>query len=156
MITNNKLDKSFGPIGNYAGMTIFIIGLIGSIVTKSFSLPIIITTLIGAFCGFSNSSALIDYDNKRFKLSNNLFGIIKTGKWINIKPEMKIGIKKSTKTWRTFSRSNRNIDVSNKDYRIFIYDYRSRPIMPIYKTNSLDTAQNELKKISSQLEINLM
>ena len=92
MIINNRLEKSFGPIGSAAGMFMFIAGLV---TTCFISLIGLILVLIGAFVGFTTTSTLIDLKNNKIKLSNNLFGIIKIGKWIDIKSNMKIGIKKS-------------------------------------------------------------
>lgn len=58
MIENNKLDKSFGPVGTSAGTILFVVGLI-----LTFShLTGLILILIGAFVGFSSTSALIDYE----------------------------------------------------------------------------------------------
>jgi hypothetical protein len=56
----------------------------------------LILIIIGAFIGFTTSSTLVDFDKKRIKFSNNLFGIITTGKWTYINSDMKFGIKKSS------------------------------------------------------------
>lgn len=147
MIVKSELDKSFGPSGTFAGYTIFIIGLI----TTYSNWGGLILVLVGAFMGFSSTSTLIDLDKKKIKYSNNLFGFIKTGKWIDIDPTMKIGIKESNITWTTFSRSNRSIDTVKKDFRIVLCDSAETEIMEISKSKSVDSAMLQLETLSRQL-----
>jgi hypothetical protein len=66
---------------------------------------------------------------------------------------MKIGIKESNMTWRTFSRSNRSIDTDVKDFRLILLDAEDQEIMPIMKLNSLDSAIAEQKILCDKLEI---
>lgn len=152
MIINNKLDKSFGPIGTVAGITIFVVGII----LVFFSLSGLFLIFFGAFVGFSSTSTLIDFDKKRIKFSNNLFGIFRTGKWLDISTDMKIGIKKSNKTWRTYSQGSRTLDISNQDFRIILYDSANKEIMPVMKTNTFDSAKIEIEKLSKQLGLGLI
>ncbi len=151
MIENNKFDKSFGPVGTSAGMFLFIAGLI----LTFFHLAGLILLLIGAFVGFSSTSTLIDYERKRVKFSNNLFGFIRIGQWVKIEPSMKIGIKESNLTWRSYSQGNRPLDIENKDYRIILLDSVNKEIMPIKKFSTNDLAKIELGTIGHQLGLNL-
>lgn len=147
MIENNKLDKSFGPVGTSAGVILFVAGLI-----LTFShLTGLILMLIGAFVGFSSTSALIDYEKKQIKFSNNLFGIIKIGQWLSIEPDMKIGIKESNLTWRAYSMGNRTLDINNKDYRIILFDSGNKEIMQIKKTKSKESAIIDLETMKNRL-----
>ncbi|HPS74568.1 MAG TPA: hypothetical protein PLD52_09780 [Bacteroidales bacterium] len=147
MIENNKLDKSFGPVGTSAGVILFVVGLI-----LTFShLTGLILMLIGAFVGFSSTSALIDYEKKQIKFSNNLFGIIKIGQWLSIEPDMKIGIKESNLTWRTYSMGNRTLDINNKDYRIILFDSGNKEIMQIKKTKLKESAIIDLETMRNRL-----
>lgn len=152
MITKNKLDKSFGPAGTSAGIFIFIAG----IVVTFYSFTGLILVFIGAFVGFTSTSTMIDNDKKRIKFSNNLFGFIKTGQWIDIKPEMKLGLKKSNRVYRAYSRSNRTLDIDSKDIRLILYGVDNKQIMPIRKFDSLDIAKVELKKSGNQLGLSLI
>jgi len=149
MKTINKLDKSFGPVGSFAGIIVFLAGL-GSMYFSWFS---IILVLFGAFVGFTYSSTEIDFDQKRVRFLNNLFGIIKVGTWINVKPEMKIGIAKSRKIWKTYSGGNRELEIENEDYRLVLYDSLGRKLMPLSKTGDLITAETDIQAICSQLSI---
>lgn len=149
MITRNKLDKAFGPVGMWAGIFLFISGLI----ITYFSLIGLILLLIGAFVGFTSTSTTIDFNKKRLRFSNNLFGIFPIGQWIFIDTDMKIGLKKSNKVWRAYSRSNRTLDIANNDFILILYDSTGKEIIPIQKSDNLDSAKINLDKISKELGI---
>ena len=149
MIIRNNLDKPFGPMGSFAGIVMFIAG----IVATYFALSGLILVFVGAFIGFTSTSTLLDDDKKRIKFSNNLFGIIPVGQWIEIKPEMKVGLKNIQRGYRTYSRGNRLFDVHIKDIRIMLYGADNKQIMPIKKFNSIDSARTELESLSKQLQL---
>ena len=150
MIIKNKLDKSFGPAGTTAGLVLFFIGII-TVFSSGFG---IILVLAGAFIGFSSTSAIIDTGKQRIKFSNNIFGIIPFGKWISTNPEMKIGIKESNIVWTVYSRSNRSVDAGISDFRLILFDASDKEIMPLLKTDSLESAIAERKILCSELRIN--
>jgi hypothetical protein len=152
MINHNKLDKSFGPVGSFSGIIVFIAGL-ATIWISFFSLILI---LIGAFMGFSYSGVEIDFDQKRVRFLNNLFGIIKSGQWVNVKPDMKIGISKSNKVWRSYSGGNRILDVPSEDYRLILFNSSGQKLMPLKKLGDLTTAKKELELICKQLGVGKM
>jgi hypothetical protein len=152
MTENNKLDKSFGPVGTSSGIILFLAGLI--LTYSHFSSLILV--LIGAFVGFSSTSTIIDYEKKRVKFSNNLFGFIKFGQWINIESNMKIGIKNSNVIWRSYSQGNRTLDIINKDFRIILLNSENKEIMPIKKTTSYDSAQIECETLGNRLGLSLI
>ena len=147
MKTTNKLDKPFGPAGASAGMVLCVVGIF-TLYSSSYSLILI---AIGAFAGLTSTSTTIDFDEKRVKFSNNLFGIIHLGKWIRVEPGMKIGIKKSNQVWRTSSWSNRTLDIKNEDFRIFLYDFDEKQIIPVKKARSQNEARSELVKLAKKL-----
>lgn len=146
-MTNNRLDKSFGPVGTSAGVFLLLVGL----VLFWFYPSGIILILIGGFVGFTSTSALIDIDGMRVKFCNNIFGIIRTGKWIPIEPTMKIGIRESNQTYRAFSRGNRMLDVNKKDYRLILFDSHNREIFPMKKMDTLEAAKAELEIMGNRL-----
>jgi hypothetical protein len=149
MKTTNTLDKSFGPIGSTAGYFLIIAGIIATY-TSLFGL---ILVALGALLGFTSTCTIIDFDNKRIKFSEILFGILPTGKWIPIVPGMTIGIKESKITWTGYSRSNRSLDIDNKDFRLILFDAENTEIMPIKKTDSLDSAIAEQETLCNKLEL---
>jgi hypothetical protein len=149
MNTVNRLDKSFGPSGSSAGIFLLIIGVI----TAFTSLYGLILVVPGVFLGFTNTSVIIDYSARRIKFSENLFGIIQTGKWITIETGMKIGIKESNLKWQTFSRGNRSIETDVCDFRLALVDAGNQEIMPLKKTDTLDSALAERKLLCNKLGI---
>lgn len=147
MIINNKLDKSFGPIGTIAGITLFIVGII----LTYFSISGLFLILIGAFVGFTSTSTTIDFDNRCVRFSNNLFGILKTGRWIKLESDMRIEIKHSSKTWRAYSSGSRSVDITDKDFRLVLFDGNNKQILPLMKAPTFDLAKKELESLTAQL-----
>jgi len=152
MIKKNKLDKSFGSVGTSAGVILFVAGVI----ITYFYISGLILMLLGAFIVFTSTSTLIDYDKKRVKFSNDIFGIIKIGKWITIEPDMKIGIKKSDVTWRAYGASNQALDVIEKDFRFILFDSNNKEIMQIEKMETLDAAKIELETQCNKLGLSVI
>jgi hypothetical protein len=152
MIIKNKLDKSFGPFGTSTGFFM----LVGGIIATYYSLIGPIIALIGAFVSFTSTSTFIDVDHKRIKYSDNLFGIIPIGKWIDIKPNMKIGLKKSHKGYLAYIRGTQPIGIHYNDIRIFLYGPDNKQIMPIKKFDSYESSKSELNELKSILELDII
>ena len=150
MITNNRLDTTFGPVGSSAGVFLLVAG----IVLTWFYVSAVILLLIGAFVGFSYSSAMIDYEKKRVRFSNNLFGFVPTGRWIHVEPSMKIGMKESSQTYTSFSRGNRQLDISGKDYRLVLFDSYNTEIMQLKKFDSPEAATKQIEIERTRLGVN--
>jgi hypothetical protein len=149
MIVKNKLDQSFGPVGSFAGKIIFFAG----ICMTYFYFSGIFLIMIGAFVGFTATSTRIDYDKKKIKFSNNIFGIIPTGKWVYVESNMKIGIIALNQTFSAYSRGNRPLDIVKKDYRLVLYDSDNQEIMPVKKAVSPDAAKTEREEIGNKFGI---
>ncbi len=147
MKITNKLEKSFGSVGTLAGVLVFIAGIFA----LYYSLIGLILIFIGAFVGFTSTSTSIDTDKKRVRFSNNLFGILKTGKWIAIKPDMKIGLNISNKIWTAYSQGNRSLDIDIKAIQILLFDANNNKIIPLKKLKSPDSAKIEIEKLRLQL-----
>lgn len=145
----NKLDKSFGPSGSTAGIVLFSIGVI-----LAFSnLLGLILIIVGALLGFTFTCTIIDFETRQVKFTEKLFGIIPTGRWISIEPGMKIGIKESNITWRTFSRGNRSTDTTVNDFRLILFDADDQEFMPLKKLDSLESAISERRILCNKLEL---
>ena len=144
MIIRNKLGLTFGPFGSSTGFTL----LIGGLIATYFSIFGAIIALIGAFAAFTSASTSIDTDNKKIRYSDNLFGVFPLGKWVEIKPGMKIGLKKSHRGFRGYVRGTQPVDIHEKDIRIVLYDTNNKQIMPIKKLSSTLTSVNDLNNLS--------
>ena len=149
MIIRNKLDKTFGPFGSSTGL--FLVA--GGFVATYFSISGLLIVLIGAFAAFTSTSTFIDADNRRIKYSDNLFGFLPVGKWLEITPDMKLGLRKSHRGFTGYIRVNQPLGISENDIRIFLYDSNNKQIMPVNKFSSLEAAQNALNNLSSLLRI---
>jgi hypothetical protein len=152
MIINNKLDTAFGPFGSSTGFFLFV----GGIVATYFSLFCLIIVIIGAFVSFTTTSTFIDIDNRRIKFSNNLFGIFPVGKWIDIKPGMKIGLKKSHHGYRAYIRGTQPIGIHINDIRIYLYGIDNKQIMPVKKFDAYESSKRELGELSNKLGLEII
>ena len=150
MIVKNKLDRLFGSTGRTAGFCLLLAGFPATY----YSLIGLILIISGAFIAFTTTSSVLDIENKRIKLSNNLFGIISVGKWIDIKPEMKLGLKKTRMGSRSYSMSNIPIDNHTDDIRIMLFSSDNSRIMPVKKFTTLESSKTELDELSITLGLN--
>jgi hypothetical protein len=152
MIIRNKIEKPFGPFGTSAGFFLFL----GGIGATFFSLFGILIAVVGAFIAFTSISAFIDVPNKKVKLSNDLFGFIPVGKWIDFKSDMKLGIKKTHRGYVGYIRGNQPMGIHNYDVRIILYSSDNNQIMPVKKFDSLESAREELHIFASQLGLMIL
>jgi hypothetical protein len=152
VIENNRLDRSFGSVGTSAGIFLVFVGIIVSCVYPS----ALVLILIGGFVGFTSTSALVDYNARRVKFCNNIFGFIPVGKWVEVDPSMRIGIKESNLTYRAYSRGNRSIDIDQNDFRLALFDSKNGEVMPLKKINTLEVAMMELENMSGKLGLPIL
>ena len=152
MITKYKLDKAFGPVGASSGYLMFVVGL----VVIWFSYGGVILSIFGAFVGFTHDCTYVDFHVKRFKSATILFGFVPIGKWQEIKKEMCLGVKKNSRVWRTYSQSNRNMDISKKDYRIVLCYPNGDVATVIQKTDTLETAKIVMNNLHDQLGLDFL
>jgi hypothetical protein len=152
MIIENKLDKTFGPFGTSTGFFM----LIGGIIATYYSFIGLFIAFLGAFAAFTSTSTLIDTENKKIKFSNNLFGIIPVGKWIDITPDMKTGLRKSHRGYVGYIRGTQPIGIHYNDIRIMLYDRNNKQIMPIKKPDSYESAKSELNNLKSSLGLEII
>ena len=152
MIIQNKLDKTFGPFGSSTGFFL----LIGGVIATFFSVFGLIIVLIGSFVAFTSTSVQIDTENRRIKYSDNLFGIIRIGKWIDVKPDMKLGLKKSHRGYVGYIRGTQPLGIHENDIRIILYDSNNKKIIPVQKSDSVESLKNELINLSSILGLSII
>ncbi len=151
MKIKNKLDKPFGPGGTFTGLVIFSAGIGILLYSIGFGIALI---LIGMFIGFTNSMAYIDTDQKKVRYSNQLFGIIPTGKWVQVTPSMKIILRRNHRGYRMYSRSNRKLDIHQHDYRLVLTDFNGNEIAELKKEKGAREAQKSRTALLKELKIN--
>jgi len=152
MIIRNKLDKPFGPFGTSTGYFL----LAGGIIASWYSLSGLILAFLGAFIAFTTTSTFIDADRKRIKFSNDFFGFFHSGKWIDVGPGMKLGLKKAHRGYRAYTRANQPTDMHFKDFRIYLFDSNKRQMGTVNKFSSIESAKNELVKLGSDLNLEIL
>ena len=64
---------------------------------------------------------------------------------------MKIGIIRSNRMWRTYSRSNKTIDINEKDVRLVLYDNKGKEIIQLQKVNNFNEAKDSADKLKNLL-----
>ena len=150
MITDNKLDKSFGQTGVFAGYILIITGIL-----VQFSTVGLLIIIVGAFMSFSHSGVSIDIDEGKIMFYNKLFGLFKLGNTEDLGKFDLITVAYNKRSSRTFSRGNRVLNIDEYDYRIFLSSPKSKKRIPIKKCKSKEEANNEANKLSSILNIPL-
>jgi hypothetical protein len=152
MIIKNKLDKTFGPFGTSTGFFM----MIGGCIATWFSPFGALLVLVGAFAAFTSTTTIIDTENKKIRYTDNLFGIIPVGKWMDIQPEMKLGLNKSHRGYVGFIMGTQPVEIHHKDIRIYLYNSDNKQIMPVKKFNSYESSKGELQSLSSLLGLEII
>jgi hypothetical protein len=153
MIQSNVFGKTFGPVGSFSGLIIFIVGLF---LTVAAGFGGIVVVVIGAFVAFTRPVTTIDFEKKQVRKGDKLFGLIKTGIWLPLESSMKIGIYHSNKVYRTYSRSNRSLDIEQKQNLICLFDGKGKKLMPLTVIKQNDEVEVELEKMSARLGLERM
>jgi hypothetical protein len=146
-----KLDKSFGPAGGTVGIFLMVVGAF----TIHLSISGLVLLLLGSFMAFSGSGSAVDTAHFRIKFYNNLWGLLKVGKWEYVHPKMQLRLTHARMAYRVYSMSNRSVDVSEPDWRIFIHDGNSRKGQAICKFKTREKAEEELAKLSDVLNLSI-
>ena len=146
---NYIIDKNFGPSGSFAGYILIIVGAF----TVLASISGAVLMLLGSFMAFSSTGCSVDSDNFRIRFTNNLWGLIKVGKWQHVHGRMQLGLAHARLAYSVRSLSNRTITVADSDWRISIYDDSNRKGQTICKYKKRIDAENELAKLSELLNL---
>lgn len=147
MVLHYRLDKTFGPFGSSTGLFLFI----GGIIATWFSAFGLILAFIGAFASFTTTGTTIDTEKRKIRYSDNLFGIIPVGKWVDIKPDMSLGLKKFHRGFVGYIRGTQPAEIHENDIRIVIYDAGHRQIMQVKKVDSVEKSGNDLLELTNLL-----
>lgn len=149
MKITNRLYPSFGPLAAISGKLLFAVGL----VALYYSWVPAFLVVLGAFLGFTQSRTTIDATNKRIRFSEDLFGLIPTGKWIALTSDMKLDIQHASYSWRVYSKSNRTHDITDVHYRIMLYDTKGFEILPIQKSTNREELERDLQTLCEALQL---
>jgi hypothetical protein len=146
-IRNNNLGKFFGPSSSYMGY----IFIISGIVAINYSLLALTLLIPGFFMAFSYNGTFIDTDNKRVKPYTALFGIFKTGKWIDANQFTRFNIIKATKKYTTYSRANVRFDMNVSDIELLLINRNGSKKIVLNKYSNFEDAHKEMEELSQLL-----
>jgi hypothetical protein len=153
MIIENKLEnKSFGPFASSTGLFLFL----GGLAFSYFNLFGLIIAIIGAFIAFTSTGTIIDSESRRIKHADYIFGLVPVGKWVDIRDDMRLGLKTVKRGYVGYIRGTQPMDIQYRDIRIFLYDCRNRPVMAIKKFRTADSAKDEIKDLGSLLGLEII
>ena len=150
-ITVNRFDKFFGPVGSAAGLFLLLAGIGLAFI----ELSALLLVPCGLFFAYTHCSTTIDFQNKKVRFSNNLVGVFKFGKWIDINSEMYIDIHRNNKVYRTYSRGNRALDIKTHQFEVVLYNRENKRILPLMFSKNLEHAKEATKEIAIRLELDL-
>ena len=146
-VRNNNLGKFFGPSSSYMGY----IFIISGIVAINYSLLALTLLLPGFFMAFTYNGTIIDTDNKRVKPYTSLFGIFKSGKWIDANQFTRFNILKATKKYTTYSRANVRFDMNVSDIELLLINRNGSKKIVLNKYSNFEDAHKEMEELSQLL-----
>ncbi|MFC2102309.1 hypothetical protein ACFLS7_04875 [Bacteroidota bacterium] len=152
MRTLNRLDKSFGPGGSFAGMTLVLVGLI--LVPFYWTGSILI--LIGGFIGFSGTACEVDTEKRRVRPCQLHFGLFRSGPWIGVDSFKGIAVVRTTRSYSTFSLSNREMDTKQEDYRVVLEADIPQRRIDLMKCSTKENASEKASKLAKELGIQFL
>lgn len=145
-----RFGNPFGPTGSSAGYFLILGGIILGVLISPTAL---ILAFLGAFMAFTHSSATINTETRRIKFANNIFGILSFGKWIDVRNDMLLKLKKYSGSYTSYSRSNRKLEVYKLEYRLYLCDKRGHEIIPVLRSKSSGLLKSEAQLLANKLDI---
>ncbi|MCF8370754.1 MAG: hypothetical protein K9H64_03970 [Bacteroidales bacterium] len=146
MIIENKLDKSFGSTGSFAGYILLLAGVVTIRVRIGFLLLI-----LGFFFAFSHTGVQIDTERKRIRFYNNLFGFLKIGAWSKLDKFTSLKVAENKRREQAFSRGNRTLNIEHRDFRVFLISQKKQARVAVKKCKSEAEAIDEAQELGFQL-----
>jgi hypothetical protein len=143
-IHNNKFGKFFSPVQIFMGYVFIACGIL----FVSNSLLTLLLLIPGTFMGFTYAGTIIDTDNYRVKPYIDLFGIIRTGKWIDISQFTRFNIIKTSKKYTTYSRGSVRFDMVSSDIELLLINRNGTKKVVLNKYSNFEDAQREKDELS--------
>jgi hypothetical protein len=146
-LRNNKFGKLFGPSFSFAGYILLAVGIIA----VSYSLTSLIFIIPGMFIAFTYSGTVIDIENKRVKPYTSLFGIVRTGNWINVSQFSRFSIEKKTRRYTSYSRTNLRLDTNMSVIQLLLINQNGTRKIVLNEYSKFEDAQKEMEELSEFL-----
>jgi hypothetical protein len=93
--------------------------------------------------------SLLKGEKQKIKLADYLFGVIPAGKWIDIRPGMKFGLRKWHRGYVGYIRGTQPVGIHLNELRIVIFDSENRQIMAVKKVESPESPKCDLTHSAS-------
>lgn len=139
---NNNLGKFFGPSPGYTGFVFIACGIFAS----TYSLLALTLIIPGVFMAFTYNGTIIDTDKKRVKPYTALFGVFKTGKWIDADQFTRFNIIKATNKYTSYSRANVRFDMKISNIELLLINRNGTKKVILNKYPSFEEAQKEMEE----------
>ena len=136
--------KFFGPSFTYTGFALMAAGIFAI----GYSVTGLILFIPGFFIAFTYSGTIVDTVNKKIKPYTSLFGLFKTGKWIDATQYTRFSIVKSTETYTLYSRANVGFDHNTSFIKLLLTNSDGSRKIVINKYGSFEEAQKEMEELS--------
>lgn len=142
---NNNLGKFFGPSSSYAGYVFIACGIFASV----YSLLALTLLVPGFFMSFTYNGIIIDTDKKKLRPYTALFGIFKSGKWIDADQFTRFSIIRATKKYTFYSRANVEFDMNVSDIELLLTNRNGTKKVIINKYHNFEDAHKEMEELGS-------
>jgi hypothetical protein len=146
-VRNNKLGKFFGPSSSYTGYVFIACGIF----TSTYSLLALTLLIPGFFLAYTYNGTIIDCDKRRIKPYTALFGIFKTGKWIDADQFSRFSIIKATRKYTSYSRANVRFDMNVSDIELLVINRNGSKKTVLNKYSDFEDAHKEMEELSQLL-----
>lgn len=151
MKINNRIAKPLNGPSIFLGLTFLLLGIV-FLLDKSW-LPGLVFLLLAAFLFLTYSAVEINTETQKIKSYSKVFGIIKRGKWVSLKEYKGVTLVPMKKTYKTFSRSNRQTSSTELYFQIYLLNQALKPALQIKRCKTLFDAQNSLDEFSIWLKM---
>ena len=146
-VRNNNLGKFFGPSSSYMGYVFIACGVFAA----TYSLLSLTLIIPGIFMAFTYNGTIIDTDKKKVKPYTSLFGIIRSGKWINADQFTRFSIIKARKKYTMYSRANIRFDMDISDIQLILINRNDTKKIILNKYSNFEDAHKEMEELSGIL-----
>jgi hypothetical protein len=147
VLRNHNHGKFFGPVQVFMGYIFIVLGLCCVI----YSPGTLLLVIPGTFMAFTYSGTIIDTENKKIMPYTTLFGIIRTGKWIEVSAFSIFKIVKSNRRYTSYSRSNVRLDMNITDISLLLVSKRGTKKVVLNRFTNFEDARREMEELKITL-----
>jgi hypothetical protein len=146
-VRNNNLGKFLGPSSSYMGYIFIACGIF----TATYSLLALTLIIPGVFMAFTYNGIIIDTDKKKLRPYTALFGLFKTGKWIDSNQYTRFNIIRATKRYTSYSRGSVRFDMNISDIELLLINKSGTKKIVINKYKNFEDAHKDMEELKSIL-----